>query len=112
MEAIFLLVILGILFFVMAGFLFKGKGSFLIAGYNTASQKERDQYDELKLCKSTSVICAISGLSMLAMAYIICQRRANMISEDQMLLWFAIITVALLASSIVGILYSNTRCKK
>ena len=39
-----LLVILGILFL-------KGKGAFLIAGYNTASKAEKEKIDEKKLCK-------------------------------------------------------------
>jgi len=39
-----LFVILGILFL-------KGKGAFLIAGYNTASKAEKAKIDERKLCR-------------------------------------------------------------
>ena len=39
-----MLVILGIVFS-------KGKGAFLIAGYNTASKAEKQKTDEKKLCK-------------------------------------------------------------
>lgn len=33
-------------------FLFNRKGKWLIAGYNTASKQEKEEYDEKKLCKS------------------------------------------------------------
>ena len=38
------LILLGVLFL-------NGKGSFLIAGYNTASKAEKEKMDEKKLCK-------------------------------------------------------------
>ena len=38
--------------FVGLGVLFsKGKGAFLIAGYNTASRSEKENYDEKALCR-------------------------------------------------------------
>jgi hypothetical protein len=38
--------------FVIAGiFLINGKGSFLIAGYNTMSKEEKEKYDTVALCK-------------------------------------------------------------
>ena len=38
--------------FVLLGILFsRGKGAFLIAGYNTASAAERARYDEKALCR-------------------------------------------------------------
>lgn len=36
---------------ILAFFLSKGKGAFLIAGYNTMSDEEKAQYDEAALCK-------------------------------------------------------------
>lgn len=41
-----------------------GKGSFLVAGYNTASKKEKARYDEKKLCR-------IMGIGMLVIAIIL-----------------------------------------
>ncbi|MFS0562144.1 DUF3784 domain-containing protein [Terribacillus sp. 179-K 1B1 HS] len=38
-------------FLVLAIFLSKGKGAFLLAGYNLMSDSEKSQYDELALCK-------------------------------------------------------------
>lgn len=38
--------------FVVLGTIFSmGKGSFLIAGFNTMSKKEKEKYDTLSLCK-------------------------------------------------------------
>ena len=36
---------------ILAFFLSKGKGAFLIAGYNTMSKEEKARYDEAALCK-------------------------------------------------------------
>lgn len=38
-------------FLIFAVILSKGKGAFLIAGYNTKSDSEKAQYDETALCK-------------------------------------------------------------
>lgn len=43
-------------FLIFAVFLSKGKGAFLIAGYNTMSEEEKAQYDEVALCKFTGKI--------------------------------------------------------
>ena len=41
-----------ILLFLLLGLVFsQGKGAFLIAGYNTASQAEKAKYDEKALCR-------------------------------------------------------------
>ena len=39
--------------YVLSGFFLHGKGACLIAGYNTMSKKEQEQYDKDKLCRST-----------------------------------------------------------
>ena len=39
------------LFLGLAALFSRGKGAFLIAGYNTASQKEKAKYDEKALCR-------------------------------------------------------------
>ena len=38
-------------FLIMAYFLSRGKGAFLIAGYNTMPREEKAKYDEIALCK-------------------------------------------------------------
>ena len=53
-----LIPILIILLFITIGiFLSKGKGIFLIAGFNTMSKEEREQYNLLNVCKFMSKFC-------------------------------------------------------
>lgn len=54
------------LFFVLTVMFLAGKGSFLIAGYNTASKKEKERYDEKKLCRLMGVCMGIitAGLAV------------------------------------------------
>lgn len=42
---------------------FTGKGSFLIAGYNTASKEQKKRYDEKKLCRLMGVSMGIIAVS-------------------------------------------------
>lgn len=48
-----MLIIWGIAVFmgILTVVLLMGKGSFLIAGYNTSSKEEKQEYDEKKLCR-------------------------------------------------------------
>lgn len=90
-----LLVVLGIVFSC-------GKGSFLIAGYNTASSKEREQYDEKALCRSMGglmyVLAACTGVMALSGIF-----------DSMAFFWigFALFSVA----TIGGVFYINTSKK-
>lgn len=67
-----LLVIHGIfiILFVILGIVFsKGKGTFLIAGYNTASKAEREKINEKKLCKyMAKLMFLFAGCFLILMA--------------------------------------------
>ena len=54
-----------VLFFVAALFMLKGKGSFLIAGYNTMSKEEKARYDEKALTKFIGRIMLIISFMFL-----------------------------------------------
>lgn len=56
-----------ILFAVLSILFICGKGSFLSAGYNTASAKEKARYDEKKLCRITGIGMAIITLFLIIM---------------------------------------------
>lgn len=89
---------LGILFF-------KGKGSFLIAGYNTASKAEKENIDEKKLCK-------YMGKLMFSLAGSVLVILASDVWNEMWLLWLGL---ALFFGIILGgIIYINTggRLKK
>ena len=58
-RGISMLIIWGIAVFmgILTVVLLMGKGSFLIAGYNTSSKEEKQEYDEKKLCRTMGVSC-------------------------------------------------------
>ncbi len=91
------------LLFVVLGIVFMcGKGSFLIAGYNTASPKEKSQYDEKALCRAMGglmfVCAACFGVLML-----------STLLESMPLMWTGI--VLLFVVVIAGVIYMNTSKK-
>lgn len=53
------------LFIVMGIFLVNGKGSFLIAGYNTMSAEEKKKYDKTELSKFTGKMMFALAFSMI-----------------------------------------------
>lgn len=57
------------LIFILLGLVFiKGKGAFLIAGYNTSSKEEKAKYDEMALLKFMGKIMFAFAGSFLIMA--------------------------------------------
>lgn len=60
--------VLGLAMVVMAVFLLLGKGSFLIAGYNTLPPEEQEKYDREALCRFMGKILLPIGLSTPAVA--------------------------------------------
>ena len=89
------LVVLGIVFSC-------GKGSFLIAGYNTASPKEKEQYDEKALCR------AMGGL-MFACAACFGVMALSAVFDHIAFLWVGL--VLLFVVTIGGVVYMNTAKK-
>lgn len=56
-------------FAVLSILFFTGKGSFLIAGYNTASKEQKELYDEKKLCRLMGVSMGIITVSCALQAW-------------------------------------------
>lgn len=90
-----LFIVLGIIFF-------SGKGSALIAGYNTASPAERAKYNEKALCKAM-------GWLMFALAACWFVASLNFLLENTTFLWIG--QGAFFLAVIVGIVYINTSKK-
>lgn len=65
MAGIMIISLIIVLFFISGWYLGKGKGSFLIAGYNTMSEEEKAQYDTVALCKFVGRMMYQLGLSMI-----------------------------------------------
>ena len=92
-------------------FLFLGKGSWLIAGYNTASAEEKAKYNDKKLCKAIGAITLIVALLLYIMSYLGYRIESGFMDENQMLP-FAIVFIAVVFPAIViGSFYINKKCK-
>ena len=92
--------------FLVLGFVFsRGKGTFLIAGYNTAPRAEKEKIDEKKLCQYMARL-------MFALAACWSVTASSEIFHATWLLWVG--QGLFLAVTIGGIIYINTggRLKK
>ncbi len=86
--------------FLLLGFLFrKGKGAFLIAGYNTASKAQKEKIDKDKLCRLMSNL-------MFALAACWAVIACCEIFGKVWLLWVGF--SAFLLTAIIGVIYMNT----
>ena len=91
------------LIFITLGILFLcGKGSFLIAGYNTASKVERAMYDEKALCRAM-------GWMMFALVVCWFIVALNFLLESMVFLWIGLLLFFVVC--IFGIVYMNTSKK-
>ncbi len=77
----------------------KGKGTFLIAGYNTASKAAKEKIDEKELCRYMSRLMFVLAGCWLIIA-------ACEIFGKIWLLWLGL--AMFLISVLIGIIYMNT----
>lgn len=68
-SGIMVLLLIIISFFLLSIILLLGKGAWLIAGYNTMPQEEKENYDEVALCKFMGKLMLFIVFSMLIMLY-------------------------------------------
>lgn len=66
---IFIFIIAGI-FFLLSIPLLMGKGSWLIAGYSGVSPKEKQKYNEKKLCRTTGIFTAYCAVLTVILAIV------------------------------------------
>ena len=78
------------------------KMSFLIAGYNTASKKEKEKYDEEALCKAVGNLLFLLSLINLILPV------GLYLFPDKVGALSTIITVLTLITTITAIIYMNT----
>jgi len=83
--------------------LLSGRGAFLIAGYNTASEKNKQKIDSKKLCR-------VMGAGLLVIAVLILVMG---VGESVLPAWFAYLTLGIiLADCAAVIILANTVCKR
>lgn len=86
-------------FLTFAIILSKGKGAFLIAGYNTKSDSEKALYDEVALCK-------FMGKTMYGISFSIFLFALSEMLDKQVL--FIIGLILILTIIIFALVYTNT----
>ncbi len=87
-------IIIGLLIIVISLVLLTGRGSFLIAGYNTSSREEKEKYDSKKMCRFIGKILFPIGLSVGGIFRIV--------------LLPALYTFGVIALSVFAAIYCNT----
>jgi NADH:ubiquinone oxidoreductase subunit 3 (subunit A) len=80
--------------------LLMGKGSWLIAGYNTASKKEKEKYDEKKLCRCVGIMLLLISVIFGAISYVKTEKFA-----ETMIIFIILIVI-------IGLIYANKFCYK
>ena len=103
MIASIITLVIGLLFLVMGIVLFCGKGSWLIAGYDTMSPQEKEKYDEKKLCRTMGIGMSIIAILALTMG----------LFENILPAFFVYIALGIIVVDVVVIIIlENTLCKK
>lgn len=90
---------------VAAVFLINGKGSFLIAGYNTMSKEKKEKYDEKYLCRFVGWLLIIISVLMLFML-------ASIYLDIEWLLYCIIALIIILPIGAVIYMNMNKRFRK
>lgn len=92
-----------VLLAVISIILISGHGSGLIAGYNTASKKEKEKYDAKKLCRVTGI-----GMGIITLFVLFTE-----IFEDQLPAGFAyVLLFVIIIDVVVMMILCNTICRK
>ena len=83
-----------------------GRGSFLIAGYNTMSKKEKEKYNSVDLCKFIGKFIIIIGVStiLFAIGLIVGAMYSGLLLWITIILYFVIV----IGFSIFAVVYCNT----
>ena len=87
----------GIVFIILGIVFLSGRGSSLIAGYNTMPKEKKGKYDAKALCKFTGVICMLIGILVFGLA---------IESIASWYTWFS--TIAVIAILVFAVIYANT----
>lgn len=98
-----LLYVVIVLFAAMSVILLMGKGAWFLAGYNTASEKEKRKYDEKKLCRVTG-----GGMALVTVLLMIMERFEDVLPAASA----HIFGIVVLLDCIVMCVLGNTICRK
>ena len=83
--------------------LLSGHGSWLIAGYNTASKEDKAIYNEIKLCRVMGI-----GIMIITLLILIAELFEKVLPSN-----FTVVMIIIIIIDVVAIeIASNTICKK
>lgn len=89
--------------------LFRGKASWLVAGYNTMSKEEKAKFDKKRITKGAGMVCLVVGIMLLPMAYLGYLVDTNMLPESIMLKYAFIFVAVVLTTVIFASIYMNRK---
>ena len=92
-----------VIFAVFSIILLSGHGNWFISGYNTASNEEKEKYDEKKLCRTMGI-----GMSVIAILLLIMGVFENILPAFFVYIALGII----LADVVITIVLGNTICRR
>ena len=87
-----------LIFLILGIVLWRGKGSWLIAGYNTSSKAEKSKYDEKALCRF------VAKLMFFCAGCMVCLMISPIVGKWLLWLSQSIMFVGIIA----GVIYANT----
>lgn len=104
--------VLILIFLVISVVLLSGHGAFLIAGYNTSSKKDRQKYDEKKLCRATGVLTLLITVLLIALTILSALTETGKINKSDLIPFAIVFVAAIIIGVIFMIYYTNTHCYK
>lgn len=103
--------IMSLIFFILSLFLFSGKGSWLVAGYNTLPEEEKLKYNSKKMCKAVGIVCLVCSILLLVMVHFIYKIELGIYGKNELLI-FTFLFIGVLILTIIGvIIYINKKAK-
>lgn len=84
-----------------------GKGDMLISGYNTLPSEKKAQYDVKRLRRVTAML-----LFVIAIMLPLYELYISTLDESQIAVATIVLTVVIIAISIIGVILMNTYCKR
>ena len=89
------------LFFILSGVFYSGRGTFLIAGYNTASKEEKSEINEKALCRFMGKFTFMMGIIQLIVPI------SQILELDNFRIISILTNILFIAFVIGGVIYMN-----
>lgn len=90
--------------------LFVGRGSWLVAGFNTMTPDQRARYDERKLCRSTGFMLLGVSVACVLMACAAVLEGSSAEAFDAAGLLDLLAAMVLILDIVIGVWYASTKC--